>query len=351
MTLPLPSAGPARSGIGYALTAAALFGVGTPIAKYLLGSIDPWMLAGLLYLGSGIGLTLLRWTQHGTAKLTRADMGWLAGATATGGIIAPVLLMYGLTRLPSSATALLLNAEGVLTALLAWFAFREHFDRRIATGMALIALGALLLSWPADAQFGTVLPSLTVVAACLGWAIDNNLTRRIALADATTIAGIKGLAAGVVNLTLALVLGASLPPLVPAALAMATGLLTYGVSLVLFVLALRGLGAARTAAYFSVAPFVGTLIGLVSGDTVTWPLAAAFALMAIGIWLHLTEVHSHEHLHEPVEHEHFHVHDEHHQHLHEETSGSESPHTHSHRHNRVRHVHPHFPDSHHDHSH
>jgi drug/metabolite transporter (DMT)-like permease len=313
--------GTGRSGITAALVAAILFGAGTPLAKYLLGSIDPWMLAGLLYMGSGVGLTILRWLKRGAAaKLSRADMGWLAGATLTGGMLAPVLLMYGLTHLPASVTALLLNAEGVLTALLAWFAFRENFDRRIAIGMALIALGALLLTWPSGSGFGALLPSLMVVAACLAWAIDNNLTRKIALADATLVASIKGLVAGIVNLGLALLLGASLPDLTPAALAMGTGLLTYGVSLVLFVVALRRLGAARTAAYFSVAPFVGAIIGLLSGDSITWQLAAAFILMATGIWLHLTEVHSHEH-----------------EHVYGDT--------------RIRHTHHHFPDADHDHSH
>ncbi|MEO8313702.1 MAG: DMT family transporter [Pseudomonadota bacterium] len=352
MPPPLPTARPDPSSVGYALLAAALFGAGTPLAKYLLGTIDPWMLAGLLYLGSGLGLSVVRWLKGSTAaRMTRADLGWLSGAILSGGIIAPVLLMYGLTHLPSSSAALLLNAEGVLTVLIAWLAFREHFDARIAIGMALIAAGAVMLSWPASAAFGTLLPSLTILTACLAWAIDNNLTRRIALSDATTIASVKGLVAGAVNLSLALLLGSALPPVLPGLLAMGTGLLTYGVSLVLFVLALRGLGAGRTAAYFSIAPFTGALIGVFSGDALTWQLLCAGTLMAVGIWLHLTEVHAHDHSHEPLEHEHDHVHDEHHLHEHEATTATATPHTHKHRHGGIRHDHAHFPDLHHDHSH
>jgi len=348
----LPIARPSAPGIGYALTAAILFGAGTPLAKYLLSTIDPWMLAGLLYMGSGIGLSALRWLRpQRSSRLSGADWLWLSGAILSGGIAGPVLLMYGLTHLPSSVTALLLNGEGVLTALLAWFTFREHFDHRIAIGMGLIALGALVLTWPTGSQSGALLPALTVIAACLAWAIDNNLTRKVSLSDATLIASIKGLVAGVVNISLALFLGAALPQLAPAAFAMGTGLLTYGVSLVLFVLALRGLGAARTSAYFSVAPFVGALIGIAAGEAITWHLSAACALMAIGIWLHLTEHHSHEHLHEPMEHEHAHVHDEHHQHVHEPGVDPGEPHTHLHRHARLRHKHPHFPDAHHLHRH
>ncbi|MEO6081453.1 MAG: EamA family transporter [Steroidobacteraceae bacterium] len=352
MAPPLPTDRPDRSAIGYSLAAAALFGASTPLAKYLLGAINPWMLAGLLYLGSGVGLTVLRWLKPGTtARLTRAELSWLFGAILSGGVVAPVLLMYGLTHLPSSVAALLLNAEGVLTALLAWIAFREHFNGRVAIGMGFICLGALLLSWPTGSGPGALIPSLTVVAACFAWAVDNNLTRKIALADATRIAGLKGLVAGAVNLSLAFLLGNSLPPVTSSLLAMGTGLFTYGVSLVLFVLALRGLGAARTAAYFSLAPFVGALIGILSGDPVTWHLAAAFALMATGIWLHLTEAHSHEHVHESIEHDHTHVHDEHHQHAHDEALVTDSPHKHRHRHTRLHHTHVHFPDSHHDHPH
>jgi drug/metabolite transporter (DMT)-like permease len=338
-------------GMAAALGAALLFGAGTPAAKLLLGPLDPWLLAGLLYLGSGLGLALWRlFRKTEKARLAAHEVKWLAGAIAAGGMIAPVLLMWGLSRMPASGGALLLNAEGVLTALLAWFVFHENFDRRIATGMGLIVLGTVVLSWPQDASFGAALPALAIIGACLGWAIDNNLTRKVALADATFIAMVKGLSAGAVNVTIAVLLGTALPQL-PAALAAGlVGFLSYGVSLVLFVVALRHLGTARTGAYFSTAPFAGALLAIpMLGESLSLQLAAAALLMGAGVWLHLTEHHEHEHTHEVLEHEHEHVHDEHHQHQHD--GPVSEPHIHWHRHGPLTHTHAHYPDAHHRHTH
>lgn len=219
------------------------------MAKGLLASIHPWLLAGLLYLGSGAGLALYRLVRHSPAeKLPLNEWGWLAGAIFAGGVVGPVLLMFGLTGMPASGASLLLNAEGVLTALLAWFVFRENFDRRIALGMAAIVAGALVIGWPGEARFSTLWPALAVVGACLAWGIDNNLTRQVSLADATWIAMIKGWAAGGVNLALAGWLGAVWPPLPMLGGALLVGGLAYGASLALFVVGLRHLGTARTGA-------------------------------------------------------------------------------------------------------
>jgi drug/metabolite transporter (DMT)-like permease len=186
-----------QPGVIAAMGAALLFGAGTPLAKLLLSSVSPWLLAGLLYLGSGLGLTLYRRAIHAPAiRLPRQETLWFAGAILAGGMIAPVLLMLGLTHMPASGASLLLNAEGVFTALLAWFAFKENFDRRIALGMAAIVAGAMLLSWPDEVRFSALWPSLAVLGACLAWAIDNNLTRKISLSDATWIASVKGLVSG-----------------------------------------------------------------------------------------------------------------------------------------------------------
>lgn len=341
-----------QAGVPAALGAALLFGAGTPLAKLLLGAIDPWMLAALLYLGSGIGLTLYRRLRRAApVRLAAGEWPWLVGAILFGGVAAPVLLMFGLTGMPASGASLLLNAEGVFTALLAWFAFRENFDRRIALGMAAIVAGALVLSWPGEARFAGLWPALAILGACLCWGIDNNLTRKVSLTDAAWIAAIKGLAAGTINLALALWLGAALPPPTSAAGAMAVGLLAYGVSLALFVVALRHLGTARTGAYFSIAPFFGALLALALGDPLTPPLLLAAALMGLGLWLHLSEHHEHEHLHEALEHEHEHVHDAHHQHEHEEPVPPGTRHRHWHRHEPLRHTHPHYPDIHHRHHH
>jgi drug/metabolite transporter (DMT)-like permease len=342
-----------QAGVPAALGAALLFGAGTPLAKLLLHSVSPWLLAGLLYLGSGIGLMLYRRLNNAPAvRLPRHEQPWFAGAIVAGGIVGPVLLMLGLTEMPAAGASLLLNAESVFTALLAWFAFKENFDWRIALGMVAIVAGAGVLIWPGEARFAGLWPSLAVLGACFAWGLDNNLTRKVSLADATWIAAVKGLVAGSVNLTCAFALGATWPPLPNLAGAMVVGFLAYGVSLALFVVGLRHLGTARTGAYFTVAPFFGAVLAIpLLDEPVSARLLIAAALMAMGVWLHLTEQHSHPHMHEPIEHEHEHVHDAHHQHPHDEQVPTDIQHRHQHRHELLTHLHNHFPDSHHRHSH
>ncbi|MDQ3186704.1 MAG: EamA family transporter [Pseudomonadota bacterium] len=338
-------------GVLSALSAALLFGVGTPISKLLLGPVNPWLLAGLLYLGSGLGLALWRLLKNADpVHLDNSETKWLAGAILAGGMIAPVLLMWGLSRISASSAALLLNAEGVLTALLAWFVFRENFDRRVAIGMTLIVVGTIVLTWSNDVSFDSALPALAIMGACLGWAIDNNLTRKVALADATFIAMIKGLAAGTANVAIAWLLGATMPR-APVLMAAGTvGFLSYGLSLVLFVVALRHLGTARTGAYFSTAPFIGAFLAIpLLGEPLSIQFMVAAVFMACGVWLHLTEQHDHLHTHEGLKHEHEHTHDNHHQHAHIKVmTGS---HTHQHSHEPVTHSHSHYPDAHHRHDH
>lgn len=311
------------------------------------------MLAGLLYLGSGLGLTLWR-TVRGLPRmrLGASDARWLAGAIAAGGVVAPVLLMFGLAGMPASGASLLLNAEGVFTALLAWFAFRENFDRRIALGMLAIVAGAVVLSWPGEARFDDAWPALAVLGACFAWGIDNNLTRKVAVHDATGIAAAKGLAAGTVNLGLGLAAGAALPGAAVTGSALVLGFASYGVSLALFVIGLRHLGTARTGAYFSIAPFFGALLAVVGlGEPVTTGLLVAAALMGWGVWLHLSERHAHSHTHEAVEHEHEHEHDLHHAHAHADGQTVGGRHSHRHRHEVLTHTHAHYPDDMHRHSH
>ncbi len=341
-----------QPGIAAALGAALLFGGGTPLAKWLLDAINPWLLAGLLYLGSGVGLTLYRWLSHAPAvRLPRNELLWFAAAILSGGIIAPVLLMFGLTGMPASGASLLLNAESVFTALLAWFAFKENFDRRIALGMLAIVAGAVVLSVPSGVRVSGLWPSLAILGACFAWGIDNNLTRKVSLTDATWIASVKGGIAGIVNLGLAFALGASMPAWPALAAAMTVGLLAYGVSLALFVVGLRHLGTARTGAYFSVAPFFGAVLAVAMGAPVTLPLLMAGALMALGTWLHLSEHHDHGHTHDEMEHSHEHIHDEHHLHAHDHPVTPGTRHSHPHHHAPLIHTHPHFPDAHHRHGH
>lgn len=322
------------------------------MAKWLLDAVSPWLLAGLLYLGSGLGLALYRRLVRSPAvRPPRNEVFWFAGAILAGGIVAPVLLMIGLTGMPASGASLLLNAEGVFTALLAWFVFKENFDRHIALGMGVIVAGAIVLSWPGEARHTGLWPMLAILGACFFWGIDNNLTRKISLADATWIASVKGMVSGTVNLIIAFSLGASMPALPNLAAAMVVGFFAYGVSLALFVIGLRHLGTARTGAYFSVAPFFGAILALLMGESITTWLLIAGALMAIGTWLHLTESHEHEHTHLDMMHDHEHVHDEHHQHDHDSPVTPGTKHRHLHWHKPLAHKHPHFPDSHHRHSH
>ena len=342
-----------RRAIAYALLSAALFGASTPLAKLLVGSISPLALAGLLYLGSGIGLAawLIVRRKRPTA-LARGDWLWLAGAIAAGGIVGPALLMYGLARTDAATASLLLNLEAVFTAALAWIVFRENVDRRVFAGMAAIVAGGVVLSWDQVPQARGSAGPLLIAAACLAWALDNNLTRRVSGGDAVMLAALKGLVAGAVNFALALAIGAYMPAPGAIALAGLVGLLGYGVSLVLFIMALRELGTARTGAYFSVAPVFGAALALAFLAERAGPAFwAAAALMAIGVWLHLAERHEHEHVHEPMTHSHEHAHDAHHHHTHEAGWDGREPHTHAHEHGRLRHRHPHYPDLHHRHRH
>ena len=343
----------------YALLAAALFGASTPFAKTLLGDVHPVVLAGLLYAGSGAGLAIVQILRIALMNRTRTivwpagrDWGWLAAAIFFGGVLGPVLLMLGLAVTSASATSLLLNLESAFTALIAWILFRENFDRRIAAGMAAIFAGGVVLSIGPERSGGISAGALLVAAACLCWAIDNNLTRKVSANDAVVIAGLKGLVAGAINLSLARSLGYAMPGIGTAAQAASVGFLGYGLSLVLFVLALRHLGAARTGAYFAVAPFFGGLLSLLFlGDAVTPQWLIAGALMAVGLWLHLSERHEHRHAHEAIDHAHAHLHDLHHRHAHDfEWDGTE-PHIHPHRHDALVHRHAHFPDIHHRHRH
>ena len=358
-SLPVTRASNTQTGVGCALFAAALFGLSTPLAKTVSPGIEPVLLAGLLYLSSGVGLGVCwlfgsgrRDRGMGEASLTRADTLWLAGAIVSGGVIGPLLLMWGLRVTPASTASLLLNLEGVLTALIAWFAFREHVDKRIAWGMTLIAMGGLSLSWLGRPDSGVPWGSLAIVGACSAWAVDNNLTRKLSAGDPVQIAMAKGLVAGAVNTSLGLALGARFPggeKLVGISL---IGFLGYGLSLTLFVLALRHLGTARTAAYFSTAPFVGAAVALAFlGEPWSGGFVMAALLMGVGVWLHLTERHEHQHHHETLDHNHLHAHDEHHQHSHSSDDPPGEPHSHPHRHDTLTHSHPHLPDIHHRHPH
>lgn len=342
-------------GVPLALGSAILFGASAPFAKLLMGSIDPWLLAGILYLGAGAGLAIVHWgrrlvgIESPEASLRRTDWPWLAAVIVFGGMLGPLFLMLGLSQTTASSGSLLLNLEGLATMAIAWVVYRENVDRKLVLGAAAILTGAVQLSW-SGTGLRLDIGSLFIAAACLSWGIDNNLTRKLSSTDPVQIAMLKGLVAGTLNLVLALASGAVLPGTSIIASGALTGFFGIGISLVMFMLGLRHLGTARTGAYFSLAPFIGALLAIVIlREPLTLQLLGAGVLMALGLYFHLAERHDHEHVHEPLKHDHLHVHDEHHQHDHD--GPVTEPHSHWHRHQPLRHSHPHYPDLHHRHGH
>ena len=338
----------------HALIAALAFGLSAPLAKRLLDVVPPLFLAGLLYLGAGVFLGVVRrfWRRRPATgrPLTWRDRWILVGVVLAGGVLAPPLLLWGLERSSAMTTALLLNLEVVFTVLLAGIVFREHLGARIAVAAIVMAAGGVVLGWtPGDPTLAA--GAAAVTGACLLWALDNNLTRLIAEADPLLIVEIKGLAAGTVNVVLALATGQSPPSPGTIAFGLSLGAVSYGTSLVLFILAMRQLGAARAGAYFATAPFFGAAGGLLLlGESPTAGLLVAAALMALATGLLVHERHLHPHHHPAGIHIHVHVHDEHHQHAHEGWEGPE-PHSHPHPTGPMAHEHPHTPDIHHDHGH
>lgn len=343
-----------QPGVIEALVAASLFGAATPLASRLVGSTSPQVLAGLLYLGSGLVLAAsMRWLPaRREAPLTRRELPALAGAVFFGGALAPVLLVIGLRSTPAASASLLLNLEVVFTAAIAWLAFHEGFSARVGFALGLILGGGVLVSWQRG-HVGFTWGALAIGAACACWALDNNLTQLVSAKDPRQIATLKGVIAGSTNLTIGLILGGTFPNAGAAAAAITIGVFGYGISLMLFVSALRALGAARTGAFFAVAPFAGVAVAIgVLGEEIPAFLLPAGALMGLGVWLYLSERHEHLHAHEPIVHSHLHAHDDlHHEHHHPPGMVGAGSHSHEHEHAPVVHEHVHRPDIHHRHSH
>jgi drug/metabolite transporter (DMT)-like permease len=343
----------------YAIVSAFLFGASTPAAKYLLGEIEPWLLAGIFYLGSGLGIicilviqSLIKRQSMPEPDLNKRDWTFLLIATVFGGIIGPVLLMQGLVNSAAADVSLLLILESVFTFIIAWLIFKEHTNKQLILGVLLIIIGSIVLGFNTDNDVN--LESVTlIIGACLAWAIDNNITRNISASNPLKIVAFKSTVAGVTNISLAVLLGAAIPKDISVIFTSAVvGFLGYGFSLVLFVLSLRHIGTARTSAYFSISPFIGAACAVIFlGEPLTWQLITAGIFMGLGIWLHVTEQHDHWHEHEYLIHDHQHVHDEHHQHTHKESDPSSEPHSHMHEHMPLAHAHFHYPDIHHRHEH
>lgn len=343
----------------YVVASATLFGLSAPFAKLLLGEISPVALAGLLYLGAFLGLSLyslFTWKKVSTfeaksTRLEKRDLPWLGGAILAGGVIAPVSLMMGLNLISGFSASLLLNLEGLSTVIIAIVVFRENAGKSLWLALLFMTLAGVLVSWnPGQSKFN-ILGPLLIVLATFSWGVDNNLTRQISEKDPLQIAWIKGLLAGGITLSIALILGMKITFSLNILYALLLGSLSYGMSLVFFIKALRGLGSSRTGAFFSLGPFIGALISLLifRNDT-GWLMIPAFLFMAIGIWFIVGERHVHSHVHAAITHVHSHKHDDPH-HQHEHSQIIEGSHIHEHTHQELSHAHVHWPDSHHRHTH
>lgn len=349
-----------KTSVVQAFAAAVLFGSSAPIAKLLLGQIEPIPLAAFLYLGSGLGLLLYRSIRRIDkssgieARLSKDDFPWLIGAILAGGVAAPIVLLFGLRSTPAATASLLLNFEGVATTVIAALVFREAIGRQVWGAIVFITSASILLSLNPDGEWGISLGAAGVLGACILWGLDNNLTRNISAKDPLEIVTVKGIGAGSFSLLMALALHYPLPGVTAILGAMVLGFLSYGFSIVLFILAMRGLGAARTSAFFGTAPFVGGLLSIILFREFPGVLfIASLPVMVAGAVLLFIERHEHGHLHNSLEHEHRHRHeDEHHNHHHEvEVALVNGFHSHVHTHEVIEHSHPHTPDLHHRHDH
>jgi drug/metabolite transporter (DMT)-like permease len=333
-----------------ALLAALFFGASAPISKLLLGEVPPVMMAAFLYLGSGTGVSLVKLSQRVTsnqkeAGIRRPDVGWLAGTIIAGGILAPIILMVSLQYAPASTASLLLNFEGVATTLIALLFFRESISRRAFAAIFAITLASIFLSTNFQGRFGFSLGALGILLACTLWGLDNNVTRNISAKDPLTIVAWKGLVAGTFSLFLGLFLGQQLPAIRSILAILLLGFISYGLSTMLFIYSMRGLGASRTSALYGTAPLAGVILSiLIFHDPITRAFIVAAGLMAAGALLLANEEHAHFHIHMPVVHEHRHSHDEFHTH-----DSADVTHSHEHKHPRTEHEHGHMPDIHHRH--
>ncbi len=336
-----------------ALLAAIFFGASAPIAKLLLGEITPIFLAAFLYLGSGTGTLLVKLTQRMRSKEMEAgikppDIKWLAGAIISGGIAAPIILMVSLQNTPASTASLLLNFEGVGTTLIALLFFKEAISRRAWTAIIVITLASIFLSTNFESSWGMSLGAFGVVFACVLWGLDNNFTRNISGKDPLVIVAWKGLAAGTFSFFLALFLGNSLPSLTTILYTLVLGFVSYGLSTILFIRSMRGLGAARTSALYGTAPLAGVLLSIVIfGELPSFWFIIAAMMMIGGALLLINEQHAHWHMHTALIHEHSHSHkDPSHEH-----ADVDEVHSHEHEHPAEEHAHDHMPDIHHRHGH
>jgi drug/metabolite transporter (DMT)-like permease len=349
------SAGMAR-GPFFGITAALLFGISAPFSKLLLAHVEPLLLASLLYLGAGLGLLLAApfapRESRSEAPLRSADVPWLIGIIVTGGILGPLFMLLGLQRVSGVAGSLLLNLEAVFTMLVALIIFREHLSRRDLAAASLVVCGAAVLGYAPGELRAQWVGVVCIALACLSWAFDNNWTQRLSVKDPFAVVRAKTLGAGICTMVMALLLGQRFPRPSIVIAALMLGVFSYGVSILLDAYALRYIGAAREAAFFATAPFMGAIAAVpILGERPRAIDLIALAAMAAGVAGLVRLKHEHAHAHQELEHEHVHVHDEHHQHAHQPDDPAGEPHSHTHRHEPMTHTHSHASDVHHRHGH
>jgi drug/metabolite transporter (DMT)-like permease len=347
-----------RQPLIYIFISAALFGISPPLAKLLVKNIPPIVLAGLLYLGAFMGLSIysvirgiVSTETTRSTNLERSDFPWLFGAILSGGVIAPICLMFGLNEISGFTASLLSNLEGVFTAIIAVIFFREHTGKRLWLALLCMTVAGVFLTWDSSQGKFNLSGPMLVALSMICWGIDNNLTRNISTRNPIQIALIKGFVSGSISVSLAYTLGMDIKWDLSLLYALLLGSFSYGISLVFFIKALEGLGSFRTGIFFSLAPFIGAVTSLILlQEWIGWVMLPAIILTIAGVWLISTEDHLHPHVHEEEVHTHSHHHrDIHHNHNH--AGRVREPHVHEHIHPRENHVHPHWPDTHHRHEH
>lgn len=344
---------PIATGILFAIASAVAFGLTTPVIAWAGGDVRPLITAALLYAGAALAAVAMRLRARSSGRsLARPDLPRIIVIAIVGAAIAPVCLVWGLARTGATSGSLILNLEAVLTVLLAWIIYREPLGRRLILAVMLMAGGGAVLALDVTARSSAgLLGAAAVAGATLGWAVDNTLTRALADRDPLQVIAAKGVLGATLTGALSVIRGESLPSTWSVVVLLACGATGYGVSLRLYLLAQRRIGAARTGSVFALAPFVGAASAWGLGDrNASRSMAAAAACFGIAVYLHLSERHAHEHVHESFDHAHAHRHDDgHHDHVHDPSVAGE--HTHAHHHERVTHAHDHAPDIHHGHAH
>lgn len=344
------------SAIIFALLAAVLFGICSPVSKVLLADLSPTFMAALLYLGAGFGMLLVKITgvfRHGKqteAKMTMKELPYIVAMILLD-MVAPIFLMLGLTMTTASTASLLNNFEIVATASVAMIFFKESLDKRMWLAIMLITLSSMILSVTDFRSLSFSLGAIFVLAACLCWGIENNCTRMLSLKDPLQIVIVKGFGSGTGALLISMGMKECYGTLTYILIALLLGFVSYGLSIFFYILAQRELGAARTSIYYAAAPFIGVLISwLVLKDAITGSFLIALLIMILGTYFAITEKHKHTHAHLEETHDHRHHHnDEHHNHQHDHEIVGE--HSHAHTHEALEHEHMHTPELHHQHKH